>query len=286
MKSYLERLTVPDDASWVLLNRRLEDEIPFEWHHHPEFELTLTLNSRGQRYVGDDISPYDDGDLVLLGPNLPHTWNSAAKLDTAQPHVALVMWFRPEWAEALTGVLTELAPVQRMLQAAARGLVFSAEVSSTARPLIEAMPTLGADRRLTQLLLVLTLLAQDRPRVLTAPTAGSQSLTHAEQGRIDRILEYLHVHYSANVSLRELAAIARLSPSGLHRLFQRHTRLSVTQYVTRLRIGEACALLISTDKPIAFIADSVGYASLANFNRQFRALKGMTPRAFRGQFQR
>lgn len=71
MKSYLEKVSVPEDASWVLFERRLDDEIPFQWHHHPEFELTLTLNSQGQRYVGDDISAY--GDLVLLGPNLPHT---------------------------------------------------------------------------------------------------------------------------------------------------------------------------------------------------------------------
>ncbi len=286
MKSYLERLTVPDDASWVLLNRRLGDEIPFQWHHHPEFELTLTLNSRGQRYVGDNIGHYEDGDLVLLGPNLPHTWNSVAKLDTAQPHVALVMWFRPEWAEALTGVLTELAPVRRMLQEAARGLVFSAEVSRVARPLIEGMPELGPSGRLVELLKVLTLLAKDRPRVLTAPNAVSQSLTSAEQGRIDRILGHLHAHYSADVSLPQLADLARLSPSGLHRLFRRHTELSVTEYIARLRVGEACALLVNTDKPIAFIADTVGYVSLANFNRQFRALKGMTPGAFRRQFRR
>ena len=55
MKPYLEHLTTDDGASWATLNRRLEDGIPFQWHHHPEFELTLTLNSRGQRFIGDHI---------------------------------------------------------------------------------------------------------------------------------------------------------------------------------------------------------------------------------------
>ena len=69
MRPYREALTRDSDSSLRLLNRRLQNAIPFEWHHHREFELTLTLNSRGQRFVGDHVGDYDDGDLVLLGPN-------------------------------------------------------------------------------------------------------------------------------------------------------------------------------------------------------------------------
>ena len=91
MKPLLEKVTPPDGASWAWLDRRLDDAIPFQWHHHPEFELTLTLNSVGQRFIGDHIGEYGDGDLVLIGPNLPHTWASRAKRDAALPHVARVM---------------------------------------------------------------------------------------------------------------------------------------------------------------------------------------------------
>ena len=73
---------------------------------------------------------------------------------------------------------------------------------------------------------------------------------------------------------------------GFHRLFRRHTRLTVGEYVAELRIGQACALLINTDLPIKHIADEVGYHNLANFNRQFRAVKQMTPREFRRSFVR
>jgi AraC-like DNA-binding protein len=60
--------------------------------------------------------------------------------------------------------------------------------------------------------------------------------------------------------------------------------MTTTEYVTRLRIGNACAFLIHTDKPIALIADHVGYRNLANFNRQFKETKGQTPRQFRAAF--
>lgn len=99
MKPSFEKVSTPVDASWSMLNRRLADDIPFEWHHHPEYELTLTLNSRGHRYVSSDVRLYEDGDLVLLGPNVPHSWCSAERIDPDQPHVALVIWFSQAWAQ-------------------------------------------------------------------------------------------------------------------------------------------------------------------------------------------
>ena len=102
MKPFLEKIHKPPGASWSMLNRRLRDGIPFQWHHHPEFELTLTLNSRGLRFIGDHVGEYDDGDLVLLGPNLPHTWASREAVRAGEPHVALVLWFDLEWAQRVT----------------------------------------------------------------------------------------------------------------------------------------------------------------------------------------
>ena len=73
-------------------------EIPFEWHHHPECELTLTLNSRGWRFIADHIGSYDSHDLVLMPPQMPHTWASPGPIDESNPHVAIVVWFTEPWA--------------------------------------------------------------------------------------------------------------------------------------------------------------------------------------------
>src|SRR5204863_1940434 len=115
MRPLFEKVTVPEGSSWSLLDRRLDDGIPFQWHYHPEFELTLTLNSRGQRYIGDAMAGYDDGDLVLLGPNLPHTWCSAEKIDARAPHHAIVMWFTEAWRESMTSTLAEMRIIERLL---------------------------------------------------------------------------------------------------------------------------------------------------------------------------
>jgi AraC-like DNA-binding protein len=287
MRPAFEKVTVPPGASWALLDRWLDQGIPFEWHYHPEFELTLTLNSTGQRYIGDAISDYGDGDLVLLGPNLPHTWCSAAKLAPSRPHHAIVMWFTESWATALTASLAEMNPVALMLSRAARGLVFSPSTAEKAREIIETIPERAPSDRLLRLMEILVLLAADlEAKPVAGPTADRRGLPSPDRDRIERVLDYIHAHYRGGIARDALADVAALSLSGFHRLFRRHTKLTVSDYISELRIGEACSLLMNSQKPIAHVAETVGFANLANFNRQFRALKGMTPRDFRGRFGR
>ncbi len=287
MRPLFERVAVPPGSSWSFLNRRLDDGIPFQWHYHPEFELTLTLNSRGQRYIGDSIADYADGDLVLLGPNLPHTWCSSERLREAEPHVARVMWFTEDWAAGITERLAEMQPVAAMLARAGRGIVFSSAAAEGVRPIIEAIPSREPADRLLRIMEVLTRLAGDADwQWIAGPGADRQKVGSPDQPRIGRVLDHIHAHYRERISIETLADVAALSVSGFHRLFRRHTRLTVGDYVAELRIGQACALLVNTRRPIAHIADEVGYANLANFNRQFRALRSITPREFRRSFSR
>lgn len=285
MKPFLEKVVTADDASWAMLDRRLEDGIPFEWHHHPEYELTLTLNSRGQRFIGDHIGTYTEGDLVLLGPNLPHTWVSSEKLRKDRPHRALVIWFSPDWADTLTSALTELRSIAKLLNRAQQGLTFSAATAVRMRPHIMALFEKPPAERLLDLIKILSQLAMEpEAERLASPNPVTYHAPATNRPRIERVLDYIHSHYTQPLSIAEVAEVAALSPSGTHRLLRRHTRMTFSDYIARLRIGAACALLSGTDKPIAHIADSVGYHSLANFNRRFKVLKQMTPRQFRQQF--
>ncbi|MBN9244357.1 MAG: AraC family transcriptional regulator [Mesorhizobium sp.] len=284
MRPLLEHLPASPDSSWSMLNRRLDDAIPFEWHHHPEFELTLTLNSRGQRFIGNHVAGYGHGDLVLIGPNLPHTWASREKIDASGPHVALVFWFRRDWIEALAAGSVELAPVLRLVRDAATGLAFDAALGRSMATDFEAMFSHPPARRLLGLLDILVRLAGvDRCQPLSSVVPQD---VEGDRSRIDRVLTHLHRHYHEPVRMAQIAEIAALSESGLHRLFKRHTQAGVGDYLAGLRIGEACARLSGTAQPIRHIAGDVGYASLANFNRQFLRLRGMTPRAYRASFQR
>lgn len=283
MRPYYEHLPKSPDASWTMLNRRLDDAIPFEWHHHPELELTLTLNSQGQRFIGNHVAEYGHGDLVLIGPNLPHTWASRGKVEEANPHVALVFWFQKGWIEALTRGSVEFAPIGHLVQSAATGLAFDAALGCALAADFEAVFSRPPTQRLIGLLDILSRIASDgsgRPLSSVVPQH-----VDGDRSRIDRVLAHLHQHYQQPVHIHELARIAALSTSGLYRMFKKHTEMSLSDYLIGLRIGEACSRLSGTAQPIQHIAADVGYGSLANFNRQFLRLRGMTPRQYRASFR-
>ncbi len=283
MKPYHEHIAASNEGSWTLFDRRLP-AIPFEWHYNSEYELTLTLNSRGQRFVGDNMAPYTSGDLVLIGPKIPHTWCSSEDCGAGPTHQAVVLWFSEAFVQNLIRSHVELRPIQLLLERSTRALEFSDQVRAKARPIICAMLDQTAEDRLPTLLQLLLLLSRDA-KALPLSSASVQATPDAAEERIGRVLSFLHRHYREQNPVAQLSQIAALSRSSLHRIFRRQTGMTTTEYVTRLRIGNACALLINTEKPISLIADDVGYGNLANFNRQFKNAKAQTPREFRSDFK-
>jgi AraC-like DNA-binding protein len=291
MKPFFEKVLVDQGSSWTVFLRRLES-FPFEWHYHPEFELTMTLNSLGQRYIGDHIGSYGHEDLILLGPNLPHTWCSGEKIDAHRPHEAIVLWFSRDLAHHFIERWPEFAAIHHLLKdEAPRGVCFSEAMRREAKAMILALLDRPAGDRLLGQLSILNFLARDQERVTLSSSSlgntGSDAAAHAvrheaqDSAAIDRILSYLHTHYREEVSVADLAARAHLSVSSFHRLFKRHMRMPLSAYLAHLRIGKACSLLMNTEIPISIVASEAGYYNYANFVRQFEKLKHMTPRQFR-----
>ena len=163
------------------------------------------------------------------------------------------------------------------------GLAFKNEFGLTLAADFEAIYTRAPAQRLLGLIDLLLRIADAEGAEPLSTTVPKQ--VEGSRLRIDRVLQHLHQHYDQQVHMEELADIAALSVSGLHRMFRNHTQSNVSAYLVGLRIGEACSRLSSTDQPIKFIAEEVGYISLANFNRQFRKLRGMSPREYRAAFR-
>ncbi|SFH74486.1 AraC-type DNA-binding protein [Collimonas sp. OK307] len=284
MRPQYEHLTLSPGHSWQLLWRELP-ELPFLWHYHPEFELTLTLNARGQRYVGDHLADFSDGDLILLGPNLPHTWSASERIEPERQMLAVVVWFSRDWLIQLQTSLPELAGLLQLGKRADRGLQFSVDTAIRVRPLMLRMEKLAPAQRLPLLLELLLLLAQDDLAQPLASVASASIAVDTQRQRMGRALDYMHAHFQTALPVELLAERAALSVGAFHRFFKRHTQLTVTAYLAQLRIGSACQQLIQTDKAIGVIAQESGYRNLAHFNRQFRAAKGISPRDFKQRYR-
>ncbi len=282
MKPHYERVAIPDDCSIRLYHRKLA-AIPFEWHQHPEYELTLTLNSRGRRFVGDHVADYAGDDLVLVPPNLPHTWSSNTPIDPAAPQVALVLWFTGDWARRVADCCPEYAGLHSLLRRAAPGLSFDPAACAALRARLPALLSPAPRVRLAAALDTLADLADAAATPLAAAGACPPgALPEAE--RLERVLDLLERRFHEPLRLAELAAAAHCSTRSLQRRFEQHVGASIRDYLQRLRVAHAARQLSATDWPIALVAARSGFPSLANFNRQFRATRGMTPRAYRQGF--
>lgn len=287
MKAAFEHVDIAQECSVRIYHRKLQN-IPFEWHHHPEYELTLTMNSSGKRYIGDSIAEYADDDLVLVPPDLPHTWSSNHSMEPENPQVAIVFWFEGEWARRLASCCPEYEPLLRLLRRAGCGLAFDASMGAKVRERQDELLSTSARVRLAAVLDILCLLADAEAVTLASPSAFNKPLPGRPSGhqpeRINRILATIDTRFAEHLTLDDLAAAGSLSVRSLNRYFQQHIGESVSQYLARIRIGHACRLLSDTTLPIAVIASRSGYPSVANFNRQFRKFKTMTPASYRKEF--
>ncbi|MEK6249925.1 MAG: cupin domain-containing protein [Planctomycetales bacterium] len=120
----MEKVRKPHDSS-LRAFLRAERHFPFQWHYHPEYELTLILHGRGQRFVADHVEDYREGDLVLLGPLLPHTWRSASNRSRRQQR-AVVIQFPENFLGSAVSECAELKKVNDLLSRSRQGMHFQA----------------------------------------------------------------------------------------------------------------------------------------------------------------
>lgn len=256
------------------------------WHCHPEAELILVLQSHGYRIVGDSIHSLQRGDLVLLGPNLPHAYQHRAPL-SEQPlvaHCVLLQFEERFWSSLLE--LPIMASVRRLLQRAAVGLQFKGRTRAHVATMLMEMLKLRGLPRIAAFLQALDTLAHARNCLSIASSGFATSLPAWEQERVDRIYQFIDQNYHRPIRLSEVAKLAHMSEGAFSRFFRAHMGKTFPAFVNDLRIGRACRLLAETEMPVTEIALACGYRNLSNFNRQFLHAKQLAPTDFRRQLRR
>ncbi len=265
--------------------RCLEHGVPnplVRWHYHEEYELHLIVATRGKVFVGDYIGHFEPGHLVLTGPRLPHNWISS---DVPAEGVALrdiVLQFPDAPLRQAAGLIPELADALPLLERARHGIEFFG-LSERAR---ERLDSIKRDHGLARFAGFVEFLGElvrcTDYRLLS--TVQLQSFDDdAALARISGIVDYLSEHYRESFSMAELCQRVDMSESSFSRYFRRATGNSFTDFVNRLRINKACQLLMESDRYITNVCYDVGFNNVANFNRRFLQLKGMTPKEFRRQ---
>jgi AraC-like DNA-binding protein len=252
------------------------------WHYHEEYELHLIVATRGKVFVGDYIGHFEPGHLVLTGPRLPHNWIST---DVPAEGVALrdiVLQFPDAPLRQAAALVPELAEVLPMLERARNGIEFF-DLSDHARERIASIRRAQGLARFAEFIALLGDLARCNHYRLLSTVQLRSFEDDASLARISGIVDYLTQHYSDNFSMADLSARLGMTESSFSRYFRRAMGNSFTDFVNRLRINRACQLLMETDRYITNVCYDVGFNNVANFNRRFLQIKGLTPTEFRRQ---
>ena len=284
VRASIEKLLPPATASFIYRIKR-EPSFGIYWHYHPEYQLTLVLRGQGKRFVGDDISRFKAGDLVLTGPNLPHMWcSSRARRGNGRPHEAIIIQFPESIFGGQFLSLPEMAAVRRLLERSSRGIRFAEDVRPKIARRMVRMGRLRGLARLIELLEILRILSQSPIERVLSSTAFMRDVAHADRERIDRICRHIAENSTRPIVLAQAAEAAHMSVPAFTRFFRKCTGKSFVEYLTELRVGAACRLLVETDRTVTQVCYESGFGNLSNFNRRFRELKGVTPRDFRRQY--
>lgn len=268
------------------------------WHFHPEVQLTLVLKSAGYRIVGDSIAPLLPGDLVLVGASLPHVWhqdegrngaegaNGTKKRKGKRDAVhAIVVRFREDFLGDHFLRSPEMEGVRRLLKRSGRGLCVTGATREAVAGLMQELAGEQGLRRLLKLLEIVKVLAESKQLRPIASANFSPELRDSDTPRMQRVMRFIHDHLDEVIEREEVARCAALSAGAFSRFFKTRTGKTLPQYVNELRVGKACARLRDAGAKVADIALACGFENLANFNRQFRAIAGMSPREYRSAFE-
>ncbi|HTI07367.1 MAG TPA: AraC family transcriptional regulator [Puia sp.] len=302
LKASFEVLHPPAGNSFLL---KVFGELAFTapYHFHPEYELTLITEGKGKRYVGNHMADFNAGDLVLIGPHLPHCW----KLETpAHPAGAIVIQFAPGFLGEDFFSKAEFGFIRKLLQNSGCGIQFPSsppdkrqgaspvrqqpgrEIPTAAASLTEQVKRLSTEkndfRKLIGLLEILQELALNRNAVLLDTRRTTAELPPIDRERIHPIFAYLVENFRGEVSLDSAAAAIGMTPNAFCRYFKKITRKTFMETVIEYRLNYATHQLVQTDKSISAICFDSGFGDISHFYKMFRSRMQVSPLNYRRQF--
>ncbi|WP_080240739.1 AraC family transcriptional regulator [Spirosoma rigui] len=309
MKQPLRKDLEPVAASFIV-KELIEPHFDPNWHFHPHYQLFLVVEGTGTRFIGDSIKPFGPGDLVFLGPNLPHLWRSDqayfAKSDkltnppdespsASPPLVArgIVVYFSENFLGEAFFAKQEMMALRHLLELARQGLEWTGTIRDQAEASLKKMAgqPVGFGRILSLLNLLNDLSNTSSFRLLTSPgytntmkaadtdEPGSTTTERPERAyrRMQLVHDYVLSHFTDDLSLDTVADLAGMTAPAFCRYFKAHANKTFSCFVSEVRIGHACKLLMNGSLSITQISFDSGFRTLSNFNRQFKEITGQTP---------
>lgn len=255
---------------------------PNPYHYHPELELTYVIRGTGTRYIGDHIESFSEGDLVLVGSNLPHLWKNDKIYYQGDPYLkarAIVLQFKDNFLGEQLFELPEMKLIKKMIVKSRQGLKI--QNNNKIATLIKNMAQQSGAERIINLLLLLNIIAESNPTKLLSSTIFSGDSSQTGLDRINNVFAYIFENFSDEISLDKISKIANLTPTAFCRYFKTHTNKTFSTFLTETRIYHSCKLIQNENRSLSEIAFDSGFNDFSYFSKMFKKIIGMSPKEYR-----
>lgn len=283
MKELLEEIKLnPEESFFIGI---FQDHIDkSRWHYHQEYELSFITEGSGKRIVGDSVEEFHPGDLIFIGPRIPHVWfpDSAHKRQhSGRTLESVYLLFNQDILPASMTSLPEFGHIRKAMQLAERGLKITGETLNEVSRIMLQLPYMDKLKRLMLFYEIMDLIGKSDSFSYLASADYVKTKFETNNTRVNRIHEFLMKNYQNDIDLKEVAEIAHMAPASLCRFFKGVTGLTIFEYLNKIKIEFSCKLLLNTDLNILDISYDCGFNNLSHFNKQFKKFIGSTPTQFR-----
>lgn len=286
MKSALQKSPIPNSHAFVAKLLRQPNFDPI-WHFHPEYQLFMVLKGSGTRFIGDHVKHYKEGDITLTGPNLPHMWRS----DTEGYAVEEILWsegivvyFHDDFIGQSLLQKEEMIKLRQLFQKSLRGLDVSGKTADTIRVMINNLLHLEGMESVLELFKILNCLANTTESTILASPGYTNSLKEGDTERMNIVHAYVMKNFTDKIELGTVASLANMTPTSFSRYFKIHANKTFSEFLSEIRIGYACKLLIENKMNIGQACYESGFHTLSNFNKQFKAITNRTPLSYKKEY--
>lgn len=260
-----------------------DEEIPHftvPWHFHPEIEILLVVKSSGTSYVGDGIHRFTEGEISIIGENVPHWWKSDKKyfdLEISTGIKALIIQFNKEIFEENFINMPEMNPIKDFLKRTQRGIQFSGKSSKILGEQVLKIFRLDGIQRITELILLLDMMANAKEYNYHSSIGYSKIINTYDFYRFNKIHEHIICNFTKQVRLEDVAGKVNICPTAFCRYFKKHTGKTFFSFLNEIRIGHACKLIVEDNLPVSRASLESGFNNLSHFNSQFKRVMSLTP---------
>lgn len=250
------------------------------WHYHPEIELVFIENGSGKRHIGNHLSYFNDGDLVLIGPNLPHS-GFANRLTGDKSEI--VVQFKEDFLGDSFFSKIELREIKGLLERARSGISFYGRTKDEVGILLKDFNWVKIKfDQLVQLLKILQILALSSEYTLLNANDGlSLVLNPQDNDRMDLIYDFVRGHFEEKIYLEEIAETVAMSVPAFSRYFKKMANKTFSVFLMEFRIVHASKLLAEDQMSIAEVCFSSGFNNFSHFTKSFKRITGKSPSAYK-----